>query len=159
VGPGVNLISNMSYGEQISEVWVEVFAPSSTYTWKDNFKPAQVCTFVTSTPPSVGTPNSGSAGASSGKSSTPISSGKTGRSSSTDVVGSASVSFPGTLVGTGRASGPPRVQLSGKPVQNLKAGKYTFSIADGSKKAGFNVQQIKSSPITITTTTFTGTKR
>ena len=158
-GPGVNLISNMSYGEQISEVWVEVFAASSTYTWKDDFKPATVWTFVTSNAASVGTPNSGSAGASSGKSSTPISSGKTGKSSSTDVVGSAIVPFRGNLVGTVTASGAVSLKLSGKPVGNLKAGKYTFSIADGSKKAGFNLQQIKNSPITITTSAFTGKKR
>ena len=56
-------------------------------------------------------------------------------------------------------SGALSLKLSGKSVQNLKAGKYTFSIADGSKKAGFNLQQIKSSPITITTTTFTGKKK
>ena len=70
-GPGVKLISNMSYGEEPSEVWVETFAPGSTYTWKDDFKPSLVFTFVTSNAPAVGTANSGSAGTSAGKSSTP----------------------------------------------------------------------------------------
>jgi hypothetical protein len=158
-GPGVKLVSNMSYGEEPSEVWVETFAPSSTYTWKDDFNPSAVFTFVTSSSASVGTANSGSAGVSSGKSSTPISSGSSGKASSTDVVGSAIAPFRGTLVGTVAASGAVSLKLSGKSVQSLKAGKYTFSIADGSKKAGFNLQQIKSSPITITATTFTGKKQ
>ena len=62
-------------------------------------------------------------------------------------------------MGTVTPSGAVSLKLSGKPVQNLRAGKYTLSIVDGSKKAGFNLQQIKSSPITITTTTFIGKKR
>lgn len=155
-GPGVKLVSNMSYGEEPSEVWVETFAPSSTYTWRDDFNPGNVFTFATSNGATVGSANSGSAGSSSGRSSTPISSGKTGKASSTDVVGSALAPLRGTLVGTVDAAGVLSLKLAGKPVQNIKAGRYTFTIVDSSRKAGFNLQQIKSSPIAITTTTFTG---
>ena len=155
-GPGVKLVTNMSYGEEPSEIWVETFAPSSTYTWKDDLNPAPVFTFVTSNGASVGTANSGSAGSSAGKSSTPISSGKTGKASSTDVVGSALVPLRGTLVGTVTPAGTLSLKLAGKPVQSLEAGRYTFTIADASKKAGFNLQQIKSPPIPLTTLAFTG---
>ena len=150
-GPGVKLVTNMSYGEEPSEVWVETFAPSSTYTWKDDLDPSPVFTFVTSSAASVGSANSGSAGASTGKSTTPISSGTNGKASSTDVVGSAILPLRGTLLGTVTAAGTLSLKLAGKPVQNLKAGRYKLTITDASKKAGFNLQQIKSSAIPLTT--------
>src|SRR5262249_54130115 len=129
---------------------------SSTYTWKDDLNPVPVFTFVTSNAASVGTANSGSAGSSSGKSSAPISSGKTGKASSTDVVGSAILPLRGTLVGTVTPAGAVSLKRAGKPVQSLKAGRYTFTTADTPKKAGFNPQQIKSPPIPLTTLVFTG---
>jgi hypothetical protein len=154
-GPGVKLVTNMSYGEEPSEIWVETFAPLSTYTWKDDLNPTPVFTFVTSNTASVGSANSGSAG-SSGKSSTPISSGTNGKASSTDVVGSALLPVRGTLLGTVNANGALSLKLAGKPVENLKAGRYKLTITDDSTKAGFNLQQIKSSVLTLTTTAFTG---
>jgi hypothetical protein len=158
-GPGVKLITNMSYGEEPSEIWVETFAPSSTYTWKDDLNPTPVFTFVTSTSASVGSANSGSSGASNGKSSTPISSGTNGKASSTDVVGSAIAPFRGTLTAGVSATGVVTLKLGGKPVQNLKTGKYTFAISDASKSAGFNLQLIKNSPLVLTTGAFTGKKK
>jgi hypothetical protein len=155
-GPGVKLVTNMSYGEEPSEIWVETFAPSSTYTWKDDLNPTPVFTFVTSNTASVGSANSGSAGGSSGKSTSPISSGSSGKASSTDVVGSAVLPLRGTLLGTVTAGGTLSLKLAGKPVQNLKAGRYTLTVTDDSKKAGFNLQQIKSSALALTTTAFTG---
>jgi len=155
-GPGVKLVTNMSYGEEPSEIWVETFAPGSSYTWKDDLDPTPVFTFVTSTSASVGSANSGSAGGSSGKSTTPISSGNNGRASSTDVVGSAILPLRGTLLGTVTPEGALSLKLAGKPVQNLKAGRYRLTVTDASKKAGFNLQQMKNSAIALTTTTFTG---
>jgi hypothetical protein len=157
-GPGVKLVTNMSYGEEPSEIWVETFAPSSTYTWKDDLNPTPVFTFVTSNGSSVGSANSGSAGGSSGKSITPIASGSNGKASSTDVVGSAILPLRGTLLGTVTAGGTLSLKLAGKPVQNLKAGRYKLTVTDDSKKAGFNLQQIKNSALALTTTTFTGTR-
>ena len=122
-------------------------------------KPGTVWTFVTSSGPSVGSANPGSAPG-AGKSTSPISSGRNGKASSTDIVGSAisTATFRGTLLGTVSAAGKLTLKLGGTPVSNLKAGRYTFKISDGSKKAGFTVQQIKSTALTITTATFTGTK-
>jgi hypothetical protein len=158
-GPGVKLISNMSYGEEPSETWVETFAPGSTYTWRDDMKPGTVWTFVTSNTTSVGSANPGSAPG-AGKSTSPISSGKNGKASSTDIVGSAikTLAFRGTLIGSVSAAGKLTLKLGSKPVTNLKAGRYTFKITDGSKKAGFTVQEIKNPSQTLTTTTFTGTR-
>src|SRR5690348_12715552 len=47
-GPNVKLVTNMSYGEETAETWVETFLPNSTYTWRDDMKPSTVYTFVTS---------------------------------------------------------------------------------------------------------------
>ena len=89
-GPNVKLITNMSYGEETAETWVETFLPNSTYTWRDDMKPATVFTFVTSSTPSAGTaPQTGIAPGKS-VSTTPISSSKNGKATSTDVVGSRS---------------------------------------------------------------------
>jgi hypothetical protein len=155
-GPGVKLVTNMSYGEEPSEIWVESFAPGSTYTWKDDLNPTPVFTFVTSNTASVGSANPGSSGSSSGKSSTPIPSGRTGKASSTDVVGSAILPLRGTLSGSVSAAGVLSLKLAGRPVQSLKAGRYVLTITDTSTKAGFNLQEIKNAGIVLTGTTFTG---
>ena len=61
-GPGVNLVTNMSYGEEPSEAWVETFLPSSTYTYRDDNRPSTVFTFQTTSTALVGhAPGSGQA--------------------------------------------------------------------------------------------------
>jgi hypothetical protein len=157
VGPGVKLVSNMSYGEEPSETWVETFAPGSIYTWRDDMRPSTVWTFVTSNSASVGSANSGSAGA--GSSTTPISSGKTGKASSTDVVGSGikpAAPLRGTLLGAVSSAGKATLTFGGKPVTSLKAGRYKITVTDKSKLAGFNLQEIRNTATTITPTAFTG---
>ncbi|HEX4520855.1 MAG TPA: hypothetical protein VH063_14835 [Gaiellaceae bacterium] len=154
-GPGVHLSTNMSYGEEPSEEWVEVFQPNSTYTYRDDLNPPAVWTFVTNNAAAVGSANSGTA---PGTSTTPISSGKTGKASSTDVVGSANATPRGTLVATVGATGKLTLTSSGKPVKSLKAGEYTFKLTDKSKKAGFNLQAVKQTGKTLTTTTYVGKK-
>jgi hypothetical protein len=78
-GPNVKLVTNMSYGEETAETWVETFLPNSTYTWRDDMKPATVFTFVTSSTPSAGAaPQTGIAPGKS-VSTTPIASSKNGK--------------------------------------------------------------------------------
>ena len=65
--------------------------------------------------------------------------------------------FRGTLAGTVSPRREAEADRQGrKPVSSLEAGRYTFAVTDGSRKAGFTVQEIKQGAITITTTTFTG---
>jgi hypothetical protein len=154
-GPGVKLVTTMSYGEEPSEAWVEVFQANSTYTYRDDLDPPAVWTFVTNNAAPVGTANSGSAGAGS---TTPISSGKTGKAASTDVVGSSNPTVRGTLVGAVSAAGKLTLTSSGKPVATLKAGQYTFKLTDKSKKAGFNLQAVKQSAKSLTGITYVGKK-
>jgi hypothetical protein len=154
-GPGVNLVTNMSYGEEPSEAWVETFLPSSTYTYRDDNRPSTVFTFQTSSTALVGTQGSGQAPLTS---TTPQASSKNGKASSTDVVGSGVATVRGTILGTVSATGKLTLTSGGKTVSTLKAGLYKFTITDESKKAGFSVQQIKQSATTVTTAPFTGKK-
>jgi hypothetical protein len=154
-GAGVKLVTNMSYGEEPSEAWVEVFQPNSTYTYRDDLNPPAVWTFATNNATPVGSANSGSAG---GGSTGPISSGNNGKSSSTDVVGSANPAVRGTLLGSVSSSGKLTLSSSGKSVATLKAGEYTFKLTDKSKKAGFNLQAVKQSAKSLTGISYVGSK-
>jgi len=154
-GPGVNLVTNMSYGEEPSESWVETFLPSSTYTYRDDNRPGTVYTFQTTSTALVGTQGNGQAPLTS---TTPQASSKNGKASSTDVVGSGVATVRGTILGTVSSVGKLTLTSGGKTVSSLKAGLYKFTITDQSKKAGFSVQQIKKSALTVTTAPFTGKK-
>lgn len=155
-GPGVKLVTTMSYGEEPSEAWVEVFQPNSTYTYRDDLNPPAVWTFVTNNATPVGSPNSGSAGG--GSTTTPLSSGKNGQTPSTDVVGSATPTVRGTLLGSVSVAGKLTLTSSGKPVATLKAGEYTFKLTDKSRKAGFNLQTVKQSAKALTGIAYVGSK-
>ena len=154
-GPGVKLVTSMSSGEEISESWVETFAPNSTYTYRDDNRPPAVWTFVTT---STSTPSSPGPVTPPLSSTTPISSGTSGKAPSTDLVGSADSIFRGTLLGSVSAAGKATLTLKGKPVTSLEAGRYRFTVTDKSAKAGFNVQEIKKAATTITAASFTGKK-
>jgi hypothetical protein len=45
----------------------------------------------------------------------------------------------------------------GKPVGNLKAGLYTFTVRDNSTKRGFSIQRLKSTEIDLTGVGYKGT--
>ena len=151
LGPGVNLSAgNNLYA---TTTWTATFQPGSTYVYQDDLNPTTIREVF-------GTPGSGAGTGTTGPPTTvpaPTSSGG-GKSKPTsqDVVGSQVVQFRGTLAGTVSPAGRLRLTVKGKPVSSLEAGRYTFAVTDGSRKAGFTVQEIKQGAITITTTTFTG---
>jgi hypothetical protein len=151
-GPGVNLSAGSNLYD--TTVWTATFQPASTYTYQDDNNPTTIHevfgtpgsgagTSTASPAPTVSAPTSGSGG-------------KKPKPTSSDVVGSAIVPFRGTLDGTVSASGTVKLTKSGKPVTNLKAGRYTFLVTDVSKSAGFNVQEIRNDAVTVTTSPFTG---
>src|SRR4029078_6130347 len=41
-GPGAELITNMTFGEDAAQTLVETFQPNSTYTFRDDFQPGLV---------------------------------------------------------------------------------------------------------------------
>lgn len=156
-GPGVNLATDMFYGENPSETYIETLLPSSTYTWRNDEHPGTVFTFATSGG-AGGSSGSSSSGNSSGSDGTSAS-GSTGKSPSKDVVGSSIakvVQFRGTLAGTVSAAGKPTLSRNGKAVTTLKSGRYTFTIQDKSAKADFTIQALHNRRLTLTGVTFVG---
>jgi hypothetical protein len=151
-GPGVKLTSNMSAGEEISEAWVETFAPNSTYTYRDDNRPPAVWTFVTSAAGSGPTTTTSPPLTST----VPISSGNNGKTKSSNPIGS--LASRGALIATVTAAGKATLAFKGKGVTSLKAGKYTVKVTDRAAKAGFSLQEYKKSAKTITTAAFKGKK-
>ncbi len=152
LGPGVNLSAGNNLYATLT--WTATFQPSSTYVYQDDNNPTTIREFfgtpgsgagtgVTSPPPTVTAPTSAGGG-------------KTQKPASQDIVGSAYVPLRGALVGTVTTSGGLKLTRNGKPVTSLKAGRYTFRVTDGSKQAGFTVQEIKKGAFTVTTSPFTG---
>ncbi len=154
-GPGVKLVTNMSYGEEPSESWVETFLPSSTYTYRDDNRASTVFTFITSSSAAVGSTPTGDAPLTS---TTPIVSGTNGKAASTDVVGSGRAGLRGALTGKVDAAGRLTLTSGGKAVGTLRAGLYRLTVTDRSKKAGFTVQELKKVATTVTGAAFTGTR-
>ena len=148
-GPGVSVSENMFYGEIASATLAATFAPSSTYTWRNDEQPSVVFTFVTSS--TTGSTGSGSSGATSTGSAT-----KTGTPAK-EIVGSAIVPFRGTLAGTVNAAGKVALTKKGKTVSTLQAGLYTITVVDKSTTSGFAIQRLHSTAITLTSPAYHGT--
>jgi hypothetical protein len=147
-GPGVELITNMTFGEDAAQTLVETFQPNSTYTFRDDYQPNVVRFFSTSST-SI---SSGGSGGGAPTASTPTKSQSSGASpvTSQDIVGSGVVSFRGTLAATVSAAGKLTLTTKGKPVSTLKAGLYTFTVHDNSPRRGFSIQKVKTGAIDLT---------
>jgi hypothetical protein len=157
-GPGVDLSTTLQEGDEDKEILKATFQASSTYTAQDlNQAAVTRLAFATAA--------SGSPTAPSSPSTSSTSSGK--GTSSTDIVGSATTkSAPaaiaplrGTLAGAVNAAGKLTLTKNGKGVTNLKAGRYTFTIQDGSAKADFTIQALRKTPVTLTGVAYVGTHR
>jgi len=150
-GPGVELITNMTFGEDAAQTLVETFQPNSTYTFRDDVQPSLVRFFSTS---STSTPSSQSGGGTS-SGSTPTKS-QAPPVTSQDIVGSKIKPFRGTLAGAVSATGKLTLLFKGKTVGQLKSGRYTFVIDDQTAKSAFKVQRIKKGPVTVTGVKYVG---
>jgi hypothetical protein len=153
-GPGVNITSNLdSSGMGIDHP--ATFGPltlqtSSTYTLQDvNIGGSSVFTFTTSAAATAsGTSNASASSSASGGSSSSRSSGST--SSTTKLIGSLTASVS--------AAGKPTLAFGGKSVKTLKAGHYTISVQDHSKKAGLLLWKLGSHPLALSGAAATGPK-
>jgi hypothetical protein len=145
-GPGVNIQTTLQDGDEDKDLERATFQPSSTYVAQDNNQPGVTRTTFT-------TAASGSA---TGPTSTTSSSVSAGGSSQQSLVGSAANPFRGSLDAIVYASGKLSLTRNGKVVTNLKTGRWTFSVDDESKKAGFAVQVLHGKATTITSAGYTG---
>lgn len=149
-GPGVNMSESLTLGEYPSATEVAVFQANSTYMWWDSETPSIVFTFMT-TSASVGVPTNGSEGTGGGTTAS------NGSSSSQDIVGSeANSTLRGSLEAIVYADGKLSLTHNGNKFTSLKSGKWSFSVDDESKKAGFSIQVLHGSAKSISSKTFVG---
>jgi hypothetical protein len=145
-GPGVNLSSTLNDGDSAFALLQATFQPGGTYTAVDDNQPAvarDVFSASTSgTPVSPANPSSG----------TSLSKG----TPSQDIVGSALLPFRGSLDAIVYAGGKLSLSHNGNVVKTLKTGRWTFSVDDESKKAGFEVQPLHGKAQTITSAGYVG---
>ena len=153
-GPGVELVTNMTFGEDAAQTLVETFQPNSTYTFRDDFQPSLVRFFSTSST-SISSGESGG-GASPGSTPTKSQSGQGSPVTSHDIVGSDIKPFRGTLAGAVSATGKLSLLFKGKTVGQLKSGRYAFVIEDQTASTAFKVQRIKKDPVTLTGVKYVG---
>ena len=149
-GPGINIDTDLGSGDSEVEQHTITLQPGGTYTVQDDGRPAQTRrTFTVAT--------SGSA-ASTGGATTSSTASTKGGTPSKDLVGSAIGPLRGSLEAAVSKAGKVTLSKAKKRVSSLKSGRYTFRVADGSSKAGFVVQLVKSPPTTVSTAKFTGTR-
>jgi len=150
-GPGVNLQTDLAAGDDKTELFDVVLAPSSTYTFADDQQPS-VPHVVFSTASSAT-----AATTSPGQTSTTPSSGTT---SNSPVVGSdlKPLPFRGKLDASVAAGGKLSLTAGGSHVLKLVSGRYKVTVADRTAKAGFTVQAVNKPAITLTGLSFVGTR-
>jgi len=140
-GPGVDY---QAPNVDTVATFTATFQAGATYTAQDTLNPANSETFVATnaTPaptPSPSTPSTGS--------SAPTSVG---------IVGSENVPFRGSLDAIVYADGKLSLTHNGNKFPSLKSGKWTFSVDDESKKAGFSIQILHGRAQTISSKAFVG---
>ncbi len=153
-GPGVSINSNLnSTGMGIgspSVLGVVTLQTSSSYRMQDSaVGGSSLIPFSTGSTASatvvVGTTSSGR----------PPST--TGPAATTTLVHPMPISIRGALVGSVSTAGKPLLLLGGKPVKTLKAGRYTVSVGDHSRKAGLIVGTTAGRTITLSKGAAVGT--
>ena len=154
-GPGVSLVDNMTDAEEMAASYVETFQPSSTYTYRDDYRPGAVWTFTTT---ATVLTNSGSTGTTTATSPSSTSGGKPSGPTASSIVGSGIKTdpFEGTLGAAVSASGKLTFTYKGRSVTTLRAGRYTIAAVDKSAKDGFWLQENGNAVVTVTGTLFVG---
>jgi hypothetical protein len=146
-GPNVNLTSTLSDGDSAFALLQATFQ-AGTYTAVDENQPSVARdNFSVSSSVAATNPANPSVGGS-----TSLSKGTT----SQDIVGSALLPFRGSLDAIVFAGGKLSLSHNGNVVKTLKTGRWTFSVDDESKKAGFEVQVLHGKAQTITSSGYVG---
>jgi hypothetical protein len=133
-GPGVSVYTTLDYGDGTSEMYPATFQPGAVYTMQDDNN-------IPGTSRTISVATSGSA--------TPTPTGGKGTAAgATDALA--------TLHGVVAANGKLSLRRNGKAVTSLKAGRYTFSVDDRSRRLGSRVQVLNGKSQTITSPGYVG---
>src|SRR5262249_13211442 len=132
-GPGVSVYTTLDYGDGTSEMYPATFEPGAAYTIQDDNNIAGTRRTI-----SVSTTGSAAPAPTPGK----------GTTGAADALA--------TLHGVVAANGKLSLRRNGKAFRSLKAGRYTFSVDDRSRKLGARVQILNGKPQTITSAGYIG---
>jgi hypothetical protein len=160
-GPGVILLTDMGAGDSKTEAYTETLAPNATYVFQDDQQPGIGRIVMTTSATASGAGSSGSTGggSSSGGSGTTSNTGGSGTSSNSSILSGGSAkaaAFRGTLAGVVSSGGAIALTKNGKPVTQLKAGRYRITVTDKAPAESFTVQKIRADAHTLTGTRFVG---
>lgn len=149
-GPGVNLQTDMAAGDNKTELYDVVLAPSSVYTFADDRQPT-LAHVVFSTASSA----SAASGTTAAGTSTDSSS---GTSSNSDIAGSdvRHLLFRGRLAASVAATGKLTLTAGGTRVLTILSGRYKITVDDKTSRGGFSMQQTGKRAITLTAPSFVG---
>lgn len=156
-GPGVELVTDMNEGEEQQDSWTEVFRPSATYSYQDDYAPGIRGVFRTSA--TIATSSGASSGPGTGASSAgTVSNTPSVPAARTSGAGTviASAALRGTLLGVVTKAGAVRLTHAGKPVMTLRSGRYKVSVTDSSGSSGFTIQASRKPATTLTAPSFVG---
>jgi hypothetical protein len=147
-GAGVNLQTDLAAGDDKTELFDVVLAPSSTYVFADDRQPSLAhVVFSTASSGSAATTPSATPAASS-----------SGTSSNTPIVGSdmKQLPFRGGLAASVAGEGKLALTAGGSHVLKLLAGRYRITVDDKTPKAGFVVQAVRKPAVSLTGLSFVG---
>jgi hypothetical protein len=147
-GPSLNVESDLLPCENPRPLYTVTLKPSTTYTYEDSRNP-QLGQVVLTTAASGSSSSTVGAAAATGSNAT-----SAGTSSNTSVLATAVPS----LIGTVRASGV-TLTRNGRRISTLAAGRYSISVDDTTKLAGFRLVPPTGSALTVTTPSFVGKRR
>jgi hypothetical protein len=133
-GPGVSVYTTLDYGDGSSEIYPATFQPGAAYTIQDDNN-------IAGTRRSISVSTSGSAALAP--------------STSKEASAGASSALA-TLHGIVAQNGKLSLRRNGKAVMSLKAGRYTFSVDDQSRKLGSRLQVLNGKAQTITSAGYVG---
>jgi hypothetical protein len=159
-GPGVIVLTDMGAGDSKTEAYTETLAPNSTYVFQDDLQPGagRIVITTSATPASGGSTGSNGGGSSSGSGTTSNTGGKSGTTSNSSILsgGTAKAAFRGALDGVVSSGGAITLTKDGKPVTQLKAGRYQVTVTDKAPAGSFTIQKIRSPAHTLTGSRFVG---
>ncbi|MEI8106147.1 MAG: hypothetical protein WCH31_09980 [Actinomycetes bacterium] len=152
-GPGVNLQTDMSAGDDKTELFDVILQPNGTYTFADDRLPTTphvvVTTATTATTPATSTSSEGGSTSSS-----------TGKSPNSSVISSKTVPnvMRGSLGATVDSSSKTTLTLTGRTVSKLSAGHYLIKVTDSSTRNGFTLQHVRAQPVAVSGASFKGSR-
>jgi hypothetical protein len=150
-GPGVNLQTDLAAGDNKTELYDVVLAPSATYVYADDRQPNLARITVTT---------ASSASVAAGSTTTSHGAPSSGTSTNSSIAGSDIKKHPfrGKLAAVVGGSGKLTLTAGGSPITRLLSGRYAITVSDRTARGGFTVQHAGKKAIALTGAAFVGTR-